>query len=425
MSVRQAKTQPGAATVLSAPAQPPARAAAPEVASALAKRLNALGRLMLDTLVEEVPIYRRLPREQLEGEVLDVCIHNLRAFTVALGEGRLPLDDDLAAIRASAARRAGEQIPLDAVMAAYHVGGRVGWEAIVEEAHGQPEVLGAAATWLLDYLRVVTSTVAGAYLDERIDIAGEERDARRALVEALLSGAPPEPVAARAGVDLATAYVVLALRVPPTADEQDASVDPGVAGRRKVRRLELRLSEVFGANTLVLVNPSGGWVLVPGGRELLDDRESLHGRIEAAAGAGVIAGAGWRPSLAGAAEAAAEADDICRLVIEMGHPPGTYRLEDVVLDYLLTRPSRASTCLESVLAPLADGPDLITTLEAYFDADFDRRRTAAVLHVHPNTLDYRLRRVAQLTGLDPSTAPGLQLLGAALRVHRRGGASRS
>lgn len=29
------------------------------------------------------------------------------------------------------------------------------------------------------------------------------------------------------------------------------------------------------------------------------------------------------------------------------------------------------------------------------------------LHVHPNTLDYRLRRIAELTGRRPRTAPGL------------------
>jgi DNA-binding PucR family transcriptional regulator len=33
-------------------------------------------------------------------------------------------------------------------------------------------------------------------------------------------------------------------------------------------------------------------------------------------------------------------------------------------------------------------------------------------------LDYRLRRIVELTGLDPSTTRGLQLLGAALAARR-------
>jgi sugar diacid utilization regulator len=60
-------------------------------------------------------------------------------------------------------------------------------------------------------------------------------------------------------------------------------------------------------------------------------------------------------------------------------------------------------------------------LETYLGTDLDRRRTAAALHVHPNTLDYRLRRVVELTGLDPSTARGLQLLGAAMAARQLGG----
>ncbi|WP_278259376.1 helix-turn-helix domain-containing protein [Nocardioides convexus] len=36
------------------------------------------------------------------------------------------------------------------------------------------------------------------------------------------------------------------------------------------------------------------------------------------------------------------------------------------------------------------------------------------MSVHPNTVDYRLRRVADLVGLDPWTADGLALLRAGL-----------
>jgi sugar diacid utilization regulator len=71
-----------------------------------------------------------------------------------------------------------------------------------------------------------------------------------------------------------------------------------------------------------------------------------------------------------------------------------------------------------VLEPLEDGPELIATLEGYFAADFDRRKAAGNLHIHPNTLDYRLRRVAELTGLSVGSAKGVQVLGAALTIRR-------
>ena len=98
--------------------------------------------------------------------------------------------------------------------------------------------------------------------------------------------------------------------------------------------------------------------------------------------------------------------------------PGAYSLADVLLEYQLSRPSDALPALGLLLEPLERNPDLVLTLETYLDHDLDRRGTAAALHVHPNTLDYRLRRVVDLTGIDPATSRGLQLVGAALAARR-------
>jgi DNA-binding PucR family transcriptional regulator len=95
-------------------------------------------------------------------------------------------------------------------------------------------------------------------------------------------------------------------------------------------------------------------------------------------------------------------------------------LHDVLLEYQLTRPSDALVALRGLLDPIDRNPDMARTLEIYLANDLDRRRTAAALHVHPNTLDYRLRRVVELTAVDPSTSRGLQLLGAALAARRLG-----
>ena len=40
------------------------------------------------------------------------------------------------------------------------------------------------------------------------------------------------------------------------------------------------------------------------------------------------------------------------------------------------------------------------TLAAWFAHDMKSAPSAAALHVHRNTLDYRLRRIAELTGMD-------------------------
>src|SRR3954468_16026146 len=181
-----------------------------------------LARKMIETFVAEIPLYSLLPREQLEGEILSITEQNLRLFFRALRSGESLTSAELNEVRLSAARRAEERAPLDAVLTAYHVGARIGWLALVEE-HTPDEVdaLLAAGARVLAYTQQVTAAVAAAYLDEKQTIFGEERDAARLLASALLSGEPAEALATRLGVAIAPAYVVVALRMTPHPDESD------------------------------------------------------------------------------------------------------------------------------------------------------------------------------------------------------------
>jgi len=140
--------------------------------------------------------------------------------------------------------------------------------------------------------------------------------------------------------------------------------------------------------------------------------------LEKAAGVPAVLGGAIAAGVADVPRAVAQANDIVRLARILDKPPGAYVLRDVLLEYQLTRPSDAQEALSGLIEPLDRNPDLLRTIEAYLDNDLDRRRTAAALHVHPNTFDYRLRRIIELTGLDPATTHGLQLLGAALAARR-------
>ena len=46
------------------------------------------------------------------------------------------------------------------------------------------------------------------------------------------------------------------------------------------------------------------------------------------------------------------------------------------------------------------GADLIRTLEAFFTANCSPKEAASLLHVHRNTVLYRLERIAEITGMD-------------------------
>ena len=58
------------------------------------------------------------------------------------------------------------------------------------------------------------------------------------------------------------------------------------------------------------------------------------------------------------------------------------------------------SALDTLALALETRGDLRRTVATYLDHHRDRRKTATELHIHPNTLDHRLRRARELTGLD-------------------------
>jgi sugar diacid utilization regulator len=56
---------------------------------------------------------------------------------------------------------------------------------------------------------------------------------------------------------------------------------------------------------------------------------------------------------------------------------------------------------ERLLQPLLDKADLLATLETFLNANLSSSQAARTLRIHRHTLDYRLNKIAQLTGLDP------------------------
>lgn len=55
----------------------------------------------------------------------------------------------------------------------------------------------------------------------------------------------------------------------------------------------------------------------------------------------------------------------------------------------------------NLLSPLDHEPDLLETLDAFFNLDCSPSAVAERLSIHRNTLGYRLDKIASLTGLDP------------------------
>jgi purine catabolism regulator len=100
------------------------------------------------------------------------------------------------------------------------------------------------------------------------------------------------------------------------------------------------------------------------------------------------------------------------------------RFEDFeLIDVLLSAadPSELKARVDLILDPLRDHPPLLETLAAYLAADQNVNTAAEALHVHPNSLRYRLGRVEELLGRSLRTPATMTDLYVALRAETRFG----
>jgi hypothetical protein len=390
----------------------------------LVTAVHDLAARVVTRLTEQIPVYASLPAEQLRGDITAITVRGIRGFAQALRTGEPPTAAQLELMHRSAARRAEERIPLDAVVGAYFLGAHECLGHVLADAGPDDlaDVL-AAQRLLLRYLNAVTESVFAGYIAESQAALGEQQSARQALLSALLDGGPARQAAERAGLRLPAAYWVVSLAAAAHPDEHTQGVDPAIAAGRKLRRMRAELDRQAHGAVLSALSPDGGLVLVPAaaGPDDLTDADwerltALVRHVERASGAELTAAAAAAPpqDVPAAARLAAQVRQVAG---GCGRGPGLYRLEDVLLEYQLTLPSPARDRLAALLAPLDGRDDLLDTLRTFLATGLDRRRTAERLHIHPNTVDYRLRRATALTGLSATHGPDLPKIQAALAAH--------
>ncbi|WP_051833516.1 PucR family transcriptional regulator [Streptomyces katrae] len=385
---------------------------------------GALERAVMVRLVERLPVYGTLSAEHLGGDIAKQVTRGIRSFAAVLRTGEMPGLAEAAVIRESSARRADEGVPLEAVVGAYHLGAEECASQVFSAA--EPGDLGdvlSVQRQLLAYLRLVSCEVAAGYVQERQTALSDEQVALQSLLSRLLEGGSPQVAADRAGIRLPPCYLVLSLTVGPHPDELVPGMNHSVAARRKLRRLRNELQRQTRGVPLSVLSGDGGLVLIPYETPAADfgrtDRDRLCRLVDQL---GRMCGAElWAAAAAAAPEGVAEAARLAGEVREVaeasGRAPGLYLLDDVLLEYQLSRPSPARDGLAALLDPLDARPELLVTLRVFLACSLDRRRAAARLQVHPNTVDYRLRKATEFTGLDAARGADALTLRAALAAH--------
>ncbi len=317
---------------------------------------------------------------------------------------------------------------------------RPGWTRLVAPVQGVDGFAGLLSLispreWFSPRDRLLLKRATAACeleLAKQTAVQDAQEQSRDAFVASLLAGDLPESDvvehrAARLGYRLGAAHNVLVLR--PTAREP-------AAGAASERRLALLVAQGLGADAQGLPYrvADGMAVLVLaverfGGAEALAAwATALHRQLAAAWSEGALSGGLGRvqPGLGGirlAYQGALWALDLGERLFGAGQ---LTRLQDLGVYQLLVALQRSPALrdfYQELLGPLVEydqrkGGDLLHTLEAYLNTQSSPSETAVRLHLHRNTVLYRLRRIRELLGRDlddPEQRLALQL---ALRARR-------
>ncbi|QFG27320.1 PucR family transcriptional regulator [Actinomadura sp. WMMB 499] len=291
----------------------------------------------------------------------------------------LARDGDPAAAARLGADRAAQGVPITALLHGVQAGrSRAARIAVLRgRAAGVPEETMLTALLELEpRVGALERAVVNGYRTAELELARTARDVRFQVLRRLLHGsaeAPPDEDVRRAGLRPDGLYRCLTSNV----------TDPV-----RARELELRLSVCGGLFGLVDGRLSGLAPRLPAEIEgdalvvcappaRLDEARGLHALCGAALGAAEARGLRGLRELTGLAGETA----------------------------LAAQPALAGLLSRTLLGPLEAGDpfhrQLAATALAYLDHERRLDRTAAALHVHPNTVRYRLGRLEEVVGAAP------------------------
>lgn len=372
---------------------------------------------MLDQYIGE-PEDAPPPRDCARGELDDMTTTCCELAMRVLESGRLPIAGAMDVFRDAATRWARDGVPLGRIQHAINEGCALGLRTTptsIDENADDSTVDGAVL--ILELLDAVTESVSDAYLAEFRTVTrnGPRRDAE--LLDALLTGdGTARKIADRMGALLAEDYHVVALHFSARADDGAGRGDVGMMAARTLRRIHAALATLDSeCAPIASVSATSGTVLLPDRPGI--DVDELIGRF-ADGGQMAVTATTASAAIDDIAATAPHLYELLSLVRRLRYAPGTYRIADLVFEYQVSRPGLGRKHLVTLIDPLRDSVELLPTLQAFVDSDSNRKKTATWLTVHPNTVDYRLRRVEQLTGLDPMKPSGLRRLHAALIADR-------
>ncbi len=283
------------------------------------------------------------------------------------------------------------------------------FEEVVPMVARNEEQLTALTVGILRYSRDLAFAAASAYADAAEARGSWDSRMEASVVDAVVRGdAGPELLSRAAALNWdTTAPATVVVGTPPSGREELAGED--------VRAVALRHERA------ALADIHGTWLIAIISGPLSPTDRFFNDLLTAFSDGPVVIGP-TAPMLTAAHLSAAEAISGMNAVAGWGGAPRPVAARELLPERALMGDTSAVTALyNEVTRPLADaGPVLTETLDAYLDSGGAIEACARKLFVHPNTVRYRLKRITDFTGRDPTVPRDAYILRVATTVGRLG-----
>jgi DNA-binding PucR family transcriptional regulator len=265
-------------------------------------------------------------------------------------------------------------------------------------AHSE-EQLTALMVGILKYSRDLAFTAATAYADAAEARGTWDSRMEASVVDAVVRGdTGPELLSRAAALNWdTTAPATVVVGTPAPGREGPDSQGDTRKASQDVRDVAAQHGRA------ALTDVHGTWLVAIVSGHLSPTEKFLGDLLDAFSDGPVVIGP-TAPSLTAAYHSASEAISGMNAVAGWSGAPRPVLARELLPERALMGDASAVAALHTdVMRPLADaGPTLTETLDAYLDCGGAIEACARKLFVHPNTVRYRLKRIAEFTGRDPT-----------------------
>lgn len=271
------------------------------------------------------------------------------------------------------------------------------FEEVVPLLARTEEQLTALTVGILKYSRDLAFTAATAYADAAEARGAWDSRMEASVVDSVVRGdTGPELLSRAAALNWDTTAPATVIVGTPAPGRADGDGDSGRASQ-DLRDIAIRHGRA------ALTDVHGTWlVAIVSGQLSLTDK-FLKDVLVAFANEPVVIGP-TAPMLTAAYHSASEAISGMNAVAGWRGAPRPVLARELLPERALMGDASAIVALHTdVMRPLADaGPTLVETLDAFLDSGGAIEACARKLFVHPNTVRYRLKRITDFTGRDPT-----------------------